>query len=253
MTVRIIPLLLGLFLGLSRVLYAAYKTIPLEWVLFCTLPNAICYIVLVMIVFRMLYTFYLIFYSNALFMTAKLKSLAHRNLILSGAIVPRKFEHVVNRNLSHLDEIIRNFKLSQNDFDYTVCAYNSGMYIVLFTSPYVFFFQTDDWFSKLFCGCLYAQSMLLAVYTIIAANVHLDKGFLAYGRSVFHLVPRISKLSLKIKLENFLSVHQKDNLLSYRFLSLFYYNNSFMLRVCSKSLELRPKTSRFFVEMISKF
>ena len=208
-----------------------------------------------MIAFRMLYTFYLIFYSNALFMTAKLKSLAHRNLSLSKAIVPRKFEHIVQINLSHVDEIIRNFKLSQNDFDYTVCAYNSGMYIVLLSFPYLIFFQTDDWYSKLFCGCLYAQSMLLAVYTIIAANIYLDKGFLAYGRSVFRLIPRISKLSLKIKLENFLSVHQKDNLLSYRYLGMFYYNNRFMLRVCSKIPELlRTKESsrNFFLESYFK-
>lgn len=131
-----------------------------------------------MVTFRILTTFYLIFFLNSLFMTAKLKSLSQRNLTLSGAqtMAPKKFERIVQRNLNHLDEIIKNFKLSQNDFDYTVSAYNSGMFSVLFSFPYLLFFQTDDWFSKMFCSCLYGQSMLLAIYTIIAANTVLDKG-----------------------------------------------------------------------------
>ena len=186
-----------------------------------------------MLVFRLLTAYYLIFWLNSLFTTAKLRSLSSSNLALAGAqtVALKKLEFVMSRNLSHLDGIIRNFKISQQDFDYTICAYNSGLFVVLFSFPYLLFFRTDDWFSKAFCSCLYIQSMLLAVYAIVAANIILDGGFLAYRKSVFRLMPKCSNLSAKIRLENFLNVHQKDNLLSYRFLDIFYYNHSFMLRV----------------------
>lgn len=170
--------LTGLFLGLSRVLYVAYHSIPIWWVLFSTLPNAICYITLVMLVFQIFTTFYLIFCLNSLFMTAKLRALScsNRTLSESETMAPKKLKLVVSRNLSHLGEIIDNFGTSQKDFNYSICSYNSGLMVVAFSFPYLLFFQTDDWFSKAFCSCLYIQSMLLSVYTIVAANFILENG-----------------------------------------------------------------------------
>lgn len=163
---------------MSRVLFVAYYSIPIWSILLCTLPTAVAYITFIMLIFRYVTSFYLIFYLNSLFKSAKLKSLANSSMILSKSqtIVPRKLELTVSRNLGHLDEIIKNFKISQKDFDYTICSYNGGLLVVLFSFPYLLFFRTDDWFSKLFCSCLYIQSMLLAVYTIVVANVIMDNG-----------------------------------------------------------------------------
>lgn len=168
---------LGVILGVIRVSIVAYSTIELKWFLFCTLPNLISFLILITFIFNIVISFYLIFALNCLFLVTKLKSISYQHFaLLTRLIKERKLNIVVQTNLVHFNQIVQNFNLSQKDFNYSIASYNSGLFIVCFSFPYLLFFQTDDLISKFFCASLYLQSMIIAIYEIIGFNCYLDSG-----------------------------------------------------------------------------
>lgn len=166
---------LGLLFGFGRVLVFAFFKIDFKWFILISLPSTIVSITLNSVLFNVISFYYLVFCLNSFFMTAKLRSFSQR---FSSLLINNKSDNKlifnINRNLVHLSKLIKNFKLSQKDFDFTLCCYNAGMFIVCLSFPYILLFQTDDLFSKCICTSLYIQTIAM-IWIIIGANSYIHK------------------------------------------------------------------------------
>lgn len=168
---------LGTLLGLSRVLVASYTTIDLKWFILVTLPSAIHFQLHFFFLFKIVISYYLVFGFCCLFFTCKLKSLNYQySYILAKNLDVKKFNIVISKNLLHLNQIIKSFGFSQRHFNLTVFTYESGLFAICFSFPYILIFQTDDLISKLFGTTLFIQCSFISLWIVIRPNKNLNEG-----------------------------------------------------------------------------
>lgn len=118
----------GLFYGfgcscvVGRLLYEAIRTIPLHWFLLSTVPNVVGVMFNTQNAFRLYNYFVLIYFANAMFIRKSLRSLiAKRSVFLQHKLKKRKLTQLAKQNLIQFNYIIRNFKQTQANFNYTFC------------------------------------------------------------------------------------------------------------------------------------
>lgn len=112
----------GCFGVMGQVLYEAFNTIPLHWFLFSTVPNVAVYLFMTLNAFEIYNYFVLIFFANAMFTRNSLRSLAERRkTLLLGNPKKSKLRQLAKQNLLQFNYIIKNFRESQRNFNYTFC------------------------------------------------------------------------------------------------------------------------------------
>lgn len=124
---NILTYLIGCSGVLGRVLYMAFNKIPLFWLFFSSIPISIHIMIMVNLVFY-LYNFFLaIFFANCMFICKSLKSLStcHSSYSLS-QFKQTKLNALAKKNLVQFNYLIKNFKDSEANFNYTF-SYCSGM------------------------------------------------------------------------------------------------------------------------------
>lgn len=62
--------------------------------------------------------------------------------------------------------------------------------------------------------------------------------FEQYGSFLHQLIPRCSSIALKLKLQNFYMINQRDNPISFKYHDFFLYNNRFFLSYLLESASI---------------
>ena len=149
-----------------RFLIASYHNIPFKWFILSTLPNSINDLITINNAFNYVTLYYLVFYLNTSFTNAKITSY----LKLLKIVNKSKLNILIKKRLTTIDQIINDFRLSQNDFDFTLCSYNGGVFLLCLSFPFILLFKADDTLTKVFGIFLYIQAFTLGLCTIFLTN-----------------------------------------------------------------------------------
>ena len=164
----------AVLLALIRFLIASYQNIPFKWFILSTLPNSINYLIIMILGYNYVSIFYLVFFLNTFFTNVRLRSYSYLKLLKIKN--KRKLNILIKKRLATIDQIINDFKLSQNDFDFTICSYSGGGYVLFLSFPFILLFKTDDILSKFFSASLYLQGVIILIWTIFLTNSYSSKG-----------------------------------------------------------------------------
>ena len=105
---------------MGRVLYLAYNAIPFHWFVLSTVPNVALFIFNTQNAFMLYNYFVLIFFANAMFIRKSLRSLGEkRSALWRYRLKKSKLRLLVKQNLLQFNYIIKAFRESQRNFNFT--------------------------------------------------------------------------------------------------------------------------------------
>ena len=262
-----INLLKGVALGIIRIFFMAVHVLDIRDILIFSLPNAFSLGFTYALNYSVTCTFYGLFWLDCVFMSKKLNSLVHKTALLrqDRCLIRKRFEFLLRSNLNHLNQILGQFHHRQTDYAFTVAQHFVGVALVGFTYPFIFLFN-DDLISFIFCVTLYLQGMLFSFYSIIGTSVYLNRGvslvaedssmkrlgyntnandalrhsqFVKYRKFLYKLIVKTQSVSLKLKMENFLSFNsESDAFMGYGYIQIFDYSHAWMLTFFLESFSI---------------
>ena len=145
---------------MARMLLLAYSHIPLQWFVLVTLPNVLSYLFMTISAFSIYNYFVLIYFSHAIFIKSSLQSLASQRSALPSDKLKKckvmQLCRLYRQNLHQFNYILRNFKASQQNLNFTF-SYSAGLCVICFSQPFNLLFNSPDISTFLLTGSLYIQ------------------------------------------------------------------------------------------------
>ena len=220
----------------ARVIFYAYFAIPFKYIILSHIPNAISFYIVIFLCFQSANFSFLVFLFSNLFTLKSIRSSTNRKLL--SFLNDKKVNAMAKVNLKVIKDILVIFSGNQKFINLHFTGFYSVMLIICFTFPYALIFGENSLLSFMICFALYSQAMLNPLYSASRSNQFIHEAFHIYGSFLHHLILKCQDVKLKIKLENFYSLHQRHNPLSFKYHQLFYFTHYFLLKVIFIKLQL---------------